>query len=67
MSTCTGQTMTNHHAPSLFADATDTLHLWRDRIRQRHELLEWSERDIRDAGYSVGEVVTEASKPFWRA
>ena len=67
MSISTHPSMTNHHAASLFAEAAELLHTWRERSRQRHELLQWSERDIRDAGYSVGEVLEEAGKPFWQA
>jgi uncharacterized protein YjiS (DUF1127 family) len=59
--------MTNHHAPSVFAHAGNLLHIWFERSRQRRELLQWSERDIRDAGLSSGEVMYEAGKPFWQA
>jgi uncharacterized protein YjiS (DUF1127 family) len=67
MSTYTHESMTNHHAPSVFAEAGHLLHIWIERIRQRRELIEWSERDVRDAGLSWGDVRYEASKPFWRA
>ncbi|MDB5620801.1 DUF1127 domain-containing protein [Tardiphaga sp.] len=67
MSTCTHQSMTNHHAPGVLAEAVELLHTWRERMQQRRELTQWSERDIRDAGMSKGDVLYEASKPFWRA
>lgn len=73
MSTCTNPLMTNHHvaAASSMADLLTrigaVLHTWRERHEQRNELTYWSERDIRDAGLSRGDVLYEASKPFWRA
>jgi uncharacterized protein YjiS (DUF1127 family) len=67
MSTCTHESMTNHHAPVSLTTISETLHLWRERAHQRRELAQWSERDVRDAGFSVGEVMAEADKPFWRA
>lgn len=67
MSSFTHETMTNHHVPSVFTHSADVLHVWLERIHQRRELLQWSERDIRDAGLSSGEVMYEAGKPFWRA
>ncbi len=47
--------------------SSETVHVWRERAHQRRELAHWSERDIRDAGLSVGDVMAEADKPFWRA
>jgi uncharacterized protein YjiS (DUF1127 family) len=73
MSTCTHPSMTNLHASTgsaahgLLARVGDVLQIWRERHVQRTELALWAERDIRDAGYSRGEVLFEASKPFWRA
>jgi len=73
MSTCTHETMTNHHAHhampgvGLLAGIGSVLHLWQERHAWRRELAQWSERDIRDAGLSLGEVTYEAGKPFWRA
>jgi uncharacterized protein YjiS (DUF1127 family) len=59
--------MTNHHAQLSVAAIVETFHVWRERAHQRRELTHWSERDIHDAGLSVGDVMAEASKPFWRA
>jgi uncharacterized protein YjiS (DUF1127 family) len=67
MSTCTHETMTNHHDSGLFAQLSDTLHTWRDRVRQRRELAQWTERDLHDVGLSRSDIVHEAEKPFWRA
>ena len=67
MSTCTHETMTNHHDSGLFAQLSDTLHTWRDRVRQRRELAQWTERDLHDVGRSRSDIVHEAEKPFWRA
>jgi uncharacterized protein YjiS (DUF1127 family) len=67
MSTCTHETMTNHHASSGFATIVETVHTWRERFQQRRELAHWSERDMQDAGLSWTDVMAEASKPFWRA
>jgi uncharacterized protein YjiS (DUF1127 family) len=59
--------MTNHHASMSFATVAETLHVWRKRFQERRELTHWSERDIHDAGLSVGDVMAEAGKPFWQA
>jgi uncharacterized protein YjiS (DUF1127 family) len=67
MSTCTQQTMTNHHVPGIFAQLSETLHLWRKRYQTRHELTQWTDRDLRDVGISWSDIVNEAEKPFWRA
>jgi uncharacterized protein YjiS (DUF1127 family) len=40
---------------------------WRKRARQRRDLLELDARQLRDIGLSRVDVVTECSKPFWRA
>jgi uncharacterized protein YjiS (DUF1127 family) len=67
MSTCSHETMTNHHEPSLFAQLSETLHVWRDRQRQRRELAQWTDRDLHDVGLSWSDIVHETEKPFWRA
>jgi uncharacterized protein YjiS (DUF1127 family) len=67
MSTCTHESMTNHHASLSLAGVVETLHVWRSRRHERRELAQWSERDVNDAGLSVGEVMAEANKPFWQA
>jgi uncharacterized protein YjiS (DUF1127 family) len=59
--------MTNHHDSGLFAQLGETLHVWRERLRQRHELAQWSDRDLHDVGLSRSDIVYESEKPFWRA
>jgi len=67
MSTCTQQTMTNHHTSGIFAQVSETLHLWRQRYQARRELTQWTDRDLHDVGISWSDIVHEAEKPFWRA
>ncbi len=67
MSTCTHESMTNHHGPGFFAQLGETIRTWRERQQQRRELSRWSERDLHDVGLSRSDVVFEAEKPFWRA
>ena len=59
--------MTNHHGSGLLAQLSETLHVWRNRRRQRRELAQWTDRDLHDVGLSWSDVVHEAEKPFWRA
>ena len=66
MSTFTHESMTNHH-PGFFAQVSETLHVWRERLRQRRELTQWTDRDLHDIGLSWSDIVHEAEKPFWRA
>jgi uncharacterized protein YjiS (DUF1127 family) len=67
MSTCTHESMTNHHVPGILSQLSDTLHLWRQRYQARQELAHWTERDLHDIGLSSSDVAYEAEKPFWRA
>ncbi|SIO19069.1 Uncharacterized conserved protein YjiS, DUF1127 family [Bradyrhizobium erythrophlei] len=67
MSTCTHESMTNHHAPGLLSQLSDTFHLWRQRYEARRELAQWTDRDLHDVGLSRSDVAFEAEKPFWRA
>ena len=67
MSTCTHESMINHHAPGVFAQLSETLHVWRQRYEARRELSHWTERDLHDIGASSSDVIYEVSKPFWRA
>jgi uncharacterized protein YjiS (DUF1127 family) len=67
MSTCSDQSMINHHGSGFFAQLSETFHIWRNRQRQRRELAQWTERDLHDVGLSRSDVVHEAEKPFWRA
>jgi uncharacterized protein YjiS (DUF1127 family) len=45
----------------------ETLHLWRQRYRDRRELARWTERDLHDIGVSRSDIAHELEKPFWRA
>lgn len=67
MSILSQQSMTNHHSSGLFAQLSETLHVWRERGRQRRELARWSDRDLHDVGLSWSDIAHEAEKPFWRA
>ena len=67
MSTCTHESMTNHHGAGILAQIADTLHVWRERREQRLELARWNERDLHDVGLSWSDIAFEAEKPFWRA
>ena len=67
MSTCTHESMTNHHGSGILAQLGETLHVWRDRRRARQELTQWSQRDLHDIGLSWSDIADEAGKPFWRA
>jgi len=67
MSTCTQQTMTNHHVPGILTQLSETLHVWRQRYQSRRELTQWTDRDLHDVGISWSDIVHEAEKPFWRA
>jgi uncharacterized protein YjiS (DUF1127 family) len=45
----------------------ETLHLWRQRYRDRRELARWTEDDLHDIGVSRSDIAHELEKPFWRA
>jgi uncharacterized protein YjiS (DUF1127 family) len=67
MSTLTHNSMTNHHAPGLLQQVSETLHVWHERYRNRRELTQWTARDLQDVGLSWSDIAFEADKPFWRA
>jgi uncharacterized protein YjiS (DUF1127 family) len=67
MSTCTHESMTNHHAHGVWTSLSETFHLWRQRYQTRRELSQWTDRDLHDVGISWSDIVHEAEKPFWRA
>jgi uncharacterized protein YjiS (DUF1127 family) len=67
MSTCTHESMTNHHGTGVFAQIGETLKVWQERRQQRLELARWNERDLHDVGLSRSDIAYEAEKPFWRA
>ena len=59
--------MTNHHVPGIWTHLGKTLHIWRQRYRERQELARWTERDLHDIGLSRSDIAYEIAKPFWRA
>jgi uncharacterized protein YjiS (DUF1127 family) len=67
MSTYTHESMINRHGSGLWAQVSDTFHVWRQRQRQRRELARWTDRDLHDVGISWSDIVRETEKPFWRA
>jgi uncharacterized protein YjiS (DUF1127 family) len=67
MSTCTHESMINHHGSGFFAQLGETFHIWRQRQIDRRQLAELSERERHDVGLSWSDVVYETEKPFWRA
>ena len=48
MSTCTNESMTNHHGTGFFTQIAETIHTWRQRHQQRRELANWNDRDLHD-------------------
>ena len=67
MSIYSHQPMINHHGSGFWAQVEETIHIWGQRLRNRRELSQWSERDLHDVGLSWSDIVYEAEKPFWRA
>jgi uncharacterized protein YjiS (DUF1127 family) len=67
MSTCTHESMTNHHGSGIFTQLSEIIHTWRERRRSRLELAQWTDRDLHDVGLSWSDIVRETEKPFWRA
>lgn len=63
----TSASMINHHCWGLVKQVSDTLHTWRERVRQRRELAQWTDRDFHDVGLSWSDIALEVKKPFWRA
>lgn len=67
MSTYTHELMTSSHAHGLVGQLLRMVRTWRQRQHDRSEMAVWTERDMRDAGVSPGDVLYEAAKPFWMA
>jgi uncharacterized protein YjiS (DUF1127 family) len=59
--------MTNHHVQGIWAQLSETLHIWRQRYQERQELARWTDRDLHDIGLSWSDIAHEVEKPFWRA
>ena len=67
MSTCTHESMTNHHVTGVWPSLSETFRAWRQRYQSRRELSQWTERELHDVGISWSDIIREAEKPFWRA
>ena len=67
MSTYSTEKMTNNHEYGFLVGFSERLHIWGNRWRARHELAQWTDRDLHDVVLSWSDVVREAEKPFWRA
>ena len=67
MSTLSQISMINNHGYWLLAQISETFHIWRQRLHDRRQLVELTDRDLHDVGISWSDVVYEAEKPFWRA
>jgi uncharacterized protein YjiS (DUF1127 family) len=53
-------------SPSLLGGIRSTIAKWRQRIRERNELMTLTAPDLKDIGVSQAEAKAEAQKPFWR-
>jgi len=62
--------LTRHDALEALNDATTwvlaTFHEWRQRVRERNQLLKLDEHMLSDIGLSRAEQLYLANKPFWR-
>ena len=67
MSIYSHQPMINHHGSGFWAQVEEIIHTWRERMRNRRELAQWTDRDLHDVGMSRSDVMFETEKPFWRA
>jgi uncharacterized protein YjiS (DUF1127 family) len=46
--------------------AMATIRIWRERVHQRRQLQQLSDRDLRDIGISRLDAKAEYGKPFWQ-
>ena len=53
--------------PSWLAASRKLWRLWRRRASEREQILRFTERELRDAGLTSGDVYRELSTPFWKA
>jgi uncharacterized protein YjiS (DUF1127 family) len=59
--------MINNHEYRFLTGFSQRLNVWSNRWRQRHELAQWTDRDLHDVGLSWSDIAREVEKPFWRA
>ena len=50
--------------PGFLAQLRETLHVWRERMRQRRELAQWTDRDLHDVGLSWSDIATRPKSRF---
>jgi uncharacterized protein YjiS (DUF1127 family) len=67
MSSCSPEKMINNHEYGFLTGFSQRLNVWSNRWRQRHELAQWTDRDLHDVGLSWSDIAREVEKPFWRA
>jgi uncharacterized protein YjiS (DUF1127 family) len=60
-----GISLFHAHRSSRWAQVKHQVAEWRSRVRSRHELLNLSDRTLRDIGLTRCDAGFEASKPFW--
>jgi len=53
-------------SPPLLGRIRSTIAMWRQRTRERNELMTLTASDLADIGVSRAEAKAEAQKPFWR-
>ena len=55
---------TPRRAPSLLSRLSRTMRVWRQRVRERQSLAEFSEHELHDFGASSADRFQELAKPF---
>jgi uncharacterized protein YjiS (DUF1127 family) len=58
--------MTTSHGWAPFSRITETFALWRQRDRERVELAQMMDTDLRELGLTRATLEYELRKPFWR-
>jgi uncharacterized protein YjiS (DUF1127 family) len=67
MSIQSSRQMINNHGAGFWTQVEETIRIWRERMRDRQELAQWTDRELHDVGLSRSDVIHETEKPFWRA
>jgi uncharacterized protein YjiS (DUF1127 family) len=55
-----------HAAGAALLRPLETVILWQERVRERRQLLQMSDRLLKDIGLTRVDAMIEADKPFWR-